>query len=169
MPNRMSSRWSDLTASSQSGAEYVCLAPPSLVGFYHQAAISQAAAGHALCPFDIDPKARAWLGKSKGERQGESVGIGQTAPRLDQSGLRRPRPGTIMPCDVAPRRWLAASPVHAGCLQNRPLGIRFADQVTAFPASMNGGATWDRDMIRCRGEAMARELKRKGVHVALGP
>ncbi|CAE6430167.1 unnamed protein product, partial [Rhizoctonia solani] len=55
------------------------------------------------------------------------------------------------------------------CLQDSPLGIRFADRVTAFPAGINAGATWDRDMIRRRGEAMAREFKGKGVHVALGP
>ncbi|CAE6511818.1 unnamed protein product [Rhizoctonia solani] len=55
------------------------------------------------------------------------------------------------------------------CLQDSPLGIRFADRVTAFPAGINAGATWDRDMIRRRGEAMGREFKGKGVHVALGP
>ncbi|CUA75547.1 hypothetical protein RSOLAG22IIIB_05945 [Rhizoctonia solani] len=55
------------------------------------------------------------------------------------------------------------------CLQDSPLGVRFADRVTAFPAGINAGATWDRDMIRRRGEAMGREFKAKGVHVALGP
>ncbi|CAE6526553.1 unnamed protein product [Rhizoctonia solani] len=55
------------------------------------------------------------------------------------------------------------------CLEDSPLGIRFADRVTAFPAGINAGATWDRDMIKRRGEAMGREFKGKGVHVALGP
>ncbi|KAF8691858.1 Fibronectin type III-like domain, partial [Rhizoctonia solani] len=57
----------------------------------------------------------------------------------------------------------------AGGYVLRPLGIRFADQVTAFPAGINAGATWDRDMIRRRGEAMACKLKGKGVPVALRP
>ncbi|KAF8595923.1 beta-glucosidase [Ceratobasidium sp. AG-I] len=55
------------------------------------------------------------------------------------------------------------------CLEDSPLGIRFADRVTAFPAGINAAATWDRDLIRKRGEAMGREFKGKGVHVALGP
>ncbi|KAG9101094.1 hypothetical protein FRC07_010356, partial [Ceratobasidium sp. 392] len=50
-----------------------------------------------------------------------------------------------------------------------PLGVRYADRVTAFPAGINAAATWDRDLIRQRGEAMGREFKGKGVHVALGP
>ncbi|KAG8734777.1 hypothetical protein FRC12_018380 [Ceratobasidium sp. 428] len=55
------------------------------------------------------------------------------------------------------------------CLEDSPLGVRFADRVTAFPAGINAAATWDRDLIRRRGEAMGREFKGKGVHVALGP
>ncbi|KAG9083181.1 hypothetical protein FRC06_004666, partial [Ceratobasidium sp. 370] len=55
------------------------------------------------------------------------------------------------------------------CLEDSPLGVRFADRVTAFPAGINAAATWDRDLIRQRGEAMGREFKGKGVHVALGP
>ncbi|KAG8715739.1 hypothetical protein FRC09_016349 [Ceratobasidium sp. 395] len=55
------------------------------------------------------------------------------------------------------------------CLEDSPLGVRNADRVTAFPAGINAAATWDRDLIRRRGEAMGREFKGKGVHVALGP
>ncbi|KAG9086826.1 hypothetical protein FS749_003342 [Ceratobasidium sp. UAMH 11750] len=55
------------------------------------------------------------------------------------------------------------------CLEDSPLGVRFADRVTAFPAGINAAATWDRDLIRRRGEAMGKEFKGKGVHVALGP
>ncbi|KAF8751682.1 Glycosyl hydrolase family 3 C-terminal domain [Rhizoctonia solani] len=87
-----------------------------------------------------------------------------------------PAPGPtpmISPKNLWPLcRYIAAQPeVHwpGLCLQDSPLGIRFADRVTAFPAGINAGATWDRDMIRRRGEAMAREFKGKGVHVALGP
>ncbi|KAL5363760.1 glycoside hydrolase superfamily [Aspergillus floccosus] len=55
------------------------------------------------------------------------------------------------------------------CLQDSPLGIRFANPVTAFPAGINAGATWDRDLIRARGVAMGAEAKGLGVHVQLGP
>ncbi|CAE6478958.1 unnamed protein product [Rhizoctonia solani] len=55
------------------------------------------------------------------------------------------------------------------CLEDAPLGVRFTDRVTAFPAGINAGFTWDRDMIRRRGEAIGREFKGKGAHVVLGP
>lgn len=55
------------------------------------------------------------------------------------------------------------------CLQDSPLGVRFAHPVTAFPAGINAGATWDRDLIRARGVAMGAEAKGLGVHVQLGP
>ncbi|KAG8908821.1 hypothetical protein FRB99_003059 [Tulasnella sp. 403] len=51
----------------------------------------------------------------------------------------------------------------------RRLGVRFADFVTAFPAGINAAATFDRELIRKRGEAMGKEFRGKGVHVALGP
>ncbi|CAI7609676.1 unnamed protein product [Penicillium bialowiezense] len=55
------------------------------------------------------------------------------------------------------------------CLQDSPLGIRFANPVTAFPAGINAGATWDRDVFYARGAAMGQEAKELGVHVQLGP
>ncbi|KAJ5579311.1 CAZyme family GH3 [Penicillium hetheringtonii] len=55
------------------------------------------------------------------------------------------------------------------CLQDSPLGIRFANPVTAFPAGINVGATWDRDLLYARGAAMGAEAKGLGVHVQLGP
>ncbi|CAE6537469.1 unnamed protein product [Rhizoctonia solani] len=55
------------------------------------------------------------------------------------------------------------------CLEDAPLGVRFTDRVTAFPAGINAGFTWDRDLIRRRGEAIGREFKGKGAHVVLGP
>lgn len=55
------------------------------------------------------------------------------------------------------------------CLQDSPLGIRFAHPVTAFPAGINAGATWDRGLIHARGVAMGAEAKGLGVHVQLGP
>lgn len=66
-----------------------------------------------------------------------------------------------------------APATHAGfpalCLQDGPLGIRFADHATSFPAGITVGATWNRDLMRRRGAAHARQAKSKGVHVLLGP
>ena len=55
------------------------------------------------------------------------------------------------------------------CLQDSPLGVRFANPVTAFPAGINAGATWDRSLIYARGAAMGAEAKGLGVNVQLGP
>jgi len=55
------------------------------------------------------------------------------------------------------------------CLQDSPLGIRFANPVTAFPAGINAGATWDRSLMYARGAAMGAEAKGLGVNVQLGP
>ncbi|KAJ7881142.1 glycoside hydrolase superfamily [Mycena olivaceomarginata] len=55
------------------------------------------------------------------------------------------------------------------CLEDSPLGVRFADFASAFPAGINAAATWDVDLIKARGVAMAQEHRGKGVNVALGP
>ncbi|CAA7266631.1 unnamed protein product [Cyclocybe aegerita] len=55
------------------------------------------------------------------------------------------------------------------CLQDSPLGVRFADLVSAFPAAINVAATFNRTLMRQRGEAMGDEFRGKGIHVALGP
>ncbi|EEP77226.1 beta-glucosidase 1 [Uncinocarpus reesii 1704] len=55
------------------------------------------------------------------------------------------------------------------CMQDGPLGIRFADYVTAFPAGINVGATWSKDLAYLRGRAMGAEQRDKGVDVQLGP
>lgn len=63
--------------------------------------------------------------------------------------------------------------VHAGfpslALQDGPLGIRFADNATAWPAGVTVGATWNRKLMYERGKAHALEAKGKGVNVILGP
>ncbi|KAI1797754.1 beta-glucosidase [Ganoderma leucocontextum] len=48
------------------------------------------------------------------------------------------------------------------CLQDSPVGVRFVDGNSLFPA-------WNRTLIRQRGEAMGAEFRGKGIHVALGP
>ncbi|KAJ6617970.1 beta-glucosidase [Mycena sp. CBHHK59/15] len=55
------------------------------------------------------------------------------------------------------------------CLEDSPLGVRFADFVTAFPTGINTAATFNRKLIRRRGLFMGRENIGKGVNVALGP
>ncbi|KAJ5737107.1 uncharacterized protein N7483_002232 [Penicillium malachiteum] len=55
------------------------------------------------------------------------------------------------------------------CLQDGPLGLRYADNITAFPAGITTGATWNRELMRARGIALGREARLKGVNVILGP
>ncbi|KAK4234123.1 glycoside hydrolase [Achaetomium macrosporum] len=63
--------------------------------------------------------------------------------------------------------------VHVGFpqlqLQDGPLGIRFADNITAFPAGITVGATWNRQLMYARGKAHAIEARGKGINVLLGP
>lgn len=55
------------------------------------------------------------------------------------------------------------------CLQDGPLGVRFTSNITAFPAGITTGATWNRDLMYERGFALGREARIKGVNVILGP
>lgn len=54
-------------------------------------------------------------------------------------------------------------------LQDGPLGIRFADNATAFPAGITVGATWNRKLMYQRGKAHGKEARLKGINVLLGP
>ncbi|KAI9457434.1 beta-glucosidase [Lactarius psammicola] len=55
------------------------------------------------------------------------------------------------------------------CLEDSPLGVRFADFATAFPAPITAATTWKRSLLRARGVAMGKEHVGKGVNIALGP
>ncbi|KAI1442068.1 glycoside hydrolase family 3 protein [Annulohypoxylon stygium] len=55
------------------------------------------------------------------------------------------------------------------CLQDGPLGIRFATNANAFVPGIHVASTWDRALMRERGQFMAEEAKGAGVHVLLGP
>ncbi|KAI9273721.1 glycoside hydrolase superfamily [Sporodiniella umbellata] len=55
------------------------------------------------------------------------------------------------------------------CLQDSPLGVRFADLVSSGVAGINAAASFDRIAIRRRGEYMAAEFRAKGAHAQLGP
>jgi hypothetical protein len=54
-------------------------------------------------------------------------------------------------------------------LQDGPLGIRFADNATAFPAGVTVGATWNKELMYQWGNAHAIEAREKGVNAILGP
>lgn len=54
-------------------------------------------------------------------------------------------------------------------MQDSPLGVRFADYVSAFPAGGTIAASWDRGEIYRRGYQMGQEHRGKGVDVQLGP
>lgn len=55
------------------------------------------------------------------------------------------------------------------CLQDAPIGVRYTDLVSYFPAEINVAATFDRGLMRKRGIALGAEFAGKGVNVALGP
>jgi beta-glucosidase len=55
------------------------------------------------------------------------------------------------------------------CAQDSPLGVRFADYVSAFPAGGTIAAAWDRGEWYRRGYQMGQEHRGKGVDVQLGP
>ncbi|KAJ7741326.1 glycoside hydrolase family 3 protein [Mycena metata] len=55
------------------------------------------------------------------------------------------------------------------CLEDSPLGVRLATNVSAFPPAINVASTFNRTLMRQRGEAMGAEFRGKGVNVALGP
>ncbi|KAI8853823.1 glycoside hydrolase superfamily [Chytridium lagenaria] len=55
------------------------------------------------------------------------------------------------------------------CLQDSPAGIRFALNVSAFPASINVAATFDKNLMYLNGLYMGEEARMKGVNVLLAP
>ncbi|KAI0124203.1 glycoside hydrolase superfamily [Xylariales sp. AK1849] len=55
------------------------------------------------------------------------------------------------------------------CLQDGPLGVRTTGNITAFPAGITTGATWDKNLIYERGVAIGQEFKGKGANFYLGP
>ncbi|KAI0835369.1 glycoside hydrolase family 3 protein [Hypoxylon sp. FL0890] len=55
------------------------------------------------------------------------------------------------------------------CLQDGPLGVRATDNITAFPAGITTGATFNKDLIYQRGVAIGKEFRGKGANFYLGP
>jgi len=55
------------------------------------------------------------------------------------------------------------------CLQDSALGIAATDNVTAFPAGISVGATFNKALMYARGSAIGAEARGKGVNIQLGP
>lgn len=55
------------------------------------------------------------------------------------------------------------------CLQDSPVGVRYTDFNSVFPAGVNVAASWDRDLAYARGRAMGQEHHGKGSDMQLGP
>ena len=55
------------------------------------------------------------------------------------------------------------------CFADAPDGVRGQEFVSAFPAGIHLGATFDRDLMYRYGKALGEEYRGKGIHVALGP
>ncbi|KAI2471132.1 glycoside hydrolase family 3 protein [Annulohypoxylon bovei var. microspora] len=55
------------------------------------------------------------------------------------------------------------------CLQDGPVGVRYTDLNSVFPAGISAAATWSRSLLRKRGEAIGAEFGGKGIDVHLGP
>ncbi|RAL59327.1 hypothetical protein DID88_006932 [Monilinia fructigena] len=55
------------------------------------------------------------------------------------------------------------------CMQDSPVGVRFADFNSVFSSGQSVAATFDRGLMYARGYAMGQEHKAKGVTVQLGP
>ncbi|CAG9983231.1 unnamed protein product [Clonostachys byssicola] len=55
------------------------------------------------------------------------------------------------------------------CFQDGPLGVRTTGNITAFPAGITTGATFDKKLMYERGVALGEEFRGKGANVYLGP
>jgi beta-glucosidase-like glycosyl hydrolase len=55
------------------------------------------------------------------------------------------------------------------CLQDSALGIGRTGGVTAFPAGITVGATFNKKLMYERGSALGEEARNKGVNIQLGP
>ncbi|KAI7895405.1 glycoside hydrolase superfamily [Mucor mucedo] len=55
------------------------------------------------------------------------------------------------------------------CLQDGPLGVRGANNVTSGVAGINAAASFDKMAIRARADYLGKEFRGKGIHVQLGP
>ena len=54
------------------------------------------------------------------------------------------------------------------CSMDGPTALNRVDLISIFPAGLTAAASWDRDLIYGRANALATEFREKGVHVLLG-
>lgn len=54
-------------------------------------------------------------------------------------------------------------------MQDGPVGVRLTDYITYFPSGQTTAATWDRDLIYRKAQAIGYEFREKGVDVVLSP
>lgn len=55
------------------------------------------------------------------------------------------------------------------CVHDSPTGPRGVDLVTVFPPAITVGATFSKDLMYARAQAIGDEFRTKGIHVHLGP
>lgn len=55
------------------------------------------------------------------------------------------------------------------CLEDSALGVALTDYITAFPAGITTGATFNKNLMYARGQALGAEARNKGVNIQLGP
>jgi beta-glucosidase-like glycosyl hydrolase len=55
------------------------------------------------------------------------------------------------------------------CLEDGPLGVRKSDFISAFPAGITAGSTFNKNLMYWRGAAIGSEHRAKGVDIMLGP
>jgi beta-glucosidase len=55
------------------------------------------------------------------------------------------------------------------CLQDSPLGIRMAENITSGVSGINAAASFDKTAIYNRGKYLANEFRNKGINALLGP
>ncbi|KAF1920656.1 beta-glucosidase-like protein [Ampelomyces quisqualis] len=90
--------------------------------------------------------------------------VAQLTPE-EQSNLTHGVPG---PC-VGQTGAVPRLSIPELCFADAPAGVRGQEFVSSFPAGIHLGATFDRGLMLRYGQALGREYKGKGIHVALGP
>ncbi|KAF9262826.1 glycoside hydrolase family 3 protein [Marasmius fiardii PR-910] len=96
------------------------------------------------------------------EKLGIVIGVGWTNPE-------RRCVGTITPPSRSfPVEGLNVT-IPALCMSDGPAGLRLIDKVTGFPSGINTASTFNRRLMRARGEAIGTENRVKGSHIWLGP
>lgn len=55
------------------------------------------------------------------------------------------------------------------CLQDGPSGVRLTDFITSYPCGLAAASTFNKELVHKRGQAIGREFRAKGAHIALGP